>query len=212
MKLKLFIILLINVFVSDGYAASSRITKAEYDIIVLEQAVELFKNDFGRYPTTEEGLEILISPPKDLMTKYNIKEPYIKRLHTDPWSNNYQYIYPGIKNSSRFDIWTLGADGKYGGTGIDGDYGNWLGSFDEIKNNPRKEEFKKVIFLTIVIGALIGAAIGLPIFIAGIIRARNKAVDSKQIFFGFHFYAYVYLILIFPIIGLLISLFPIYIT
>jgi len=80
----------------------------------------------GRYPSTEEGLNALLSPPSDEAT--NWKGPYVKKLPNDPWGTPYQYKYPGTRNSATYDIWSYGPDGKEGAD----DIGNWsAGSGDD---------------------------------------------------------------------------------
>lgn len=96
------------------------ITKANADIRTIEQAVELYRMDTLKYPTTEQGVEVLLTAPKEATYR---REGYIKSLPTDPWGNPYQYIYPGERGT--FDVFTLGADGRRGGDGLNADIGNW---------------------------------------------------------------------------------------
>lgn len=96
------------------------ITKANADIRTIEQAVELYRMDTLRYPTTEQGVEVLLEAPKAASYR---TEGYIKSLPLDPWGNPYQYIYPGERGT--FDVFTLGADGRRGGEGLNADIGNW---------------------------------------------------------------------------------------
>lgn len=96
------------------------ITKANADIRTLEQAVEMYRLDTRRYPTTEDGLQILLRAPAEATYR---SEGYIKSMPTDPWGNPYQYLYPGERGT--FDIFTYGADGRRGGEGLNADLGNW---------------------------------------------------------------------------------------
>jgi len=89
---------------------TARLVKAKTDIRALESALNLYRLDNFNYPTTDEGLEALV--PK-----------YIDRLASDPWGNPYLYLSPGLHGD--MDIYTLGADGLQGGTGINEDIGNW---------------------------------------------------------------------------------------
>jgi len=93
---------------------------AEVQISDLEQAVDLFKLDVGRYPTQNEGLRALV-------TNSNISGwngPYLRRgLPDDPWGNPYRYQFPG--RNGEFDIFTYGADNAPGGNGENADVGNW---------------------------------------------------------------------------------------
>ena len=111
-------IVAINVLPSQDTA---RVQKARADIGVLEQALELYRLQVGRYPSTEEGLEALAPQPQSADIK--AREGYIRRLPSDPWNRQYQYVIPGEKG--RFDLYTLGADGQQGGEGADADIGNW---------------------------------------------------------------------------------------
>lgn len=85
--------------------------KAISDIVALENALDMYRLDNGRYPTTEQGLEALIQQPANMADSRNYRTGgYIKRLPKDPWGNDYQYLSPGEKGL--FDVYTLGADGQ----------------------------------------------------------------------------------------------------
>ena len=86
----------------------------------LEQAVELFKLDIGRFPTTAEGLDALVTNPG--VNGWN--GPYLRRgLPNDPWGNAYRYQSPG--RNGDIDIYSYGADNSPGGSGENADLGNW---------------------------------------------------------------------------------------
>jgi general secretion pathway protein G len=91
-------------------------------IETLGTALHYYKLDAGTYPTTEQGLAVLWQKPKEAT---NWRGPYIrKKQHLlDPWGREYLYKYPGRKGP--FDLYSLGADGKEGGSGEDADVGNW---------------------------------------------------------------------------------------
>ena len=87
----------------------------------LEQALEMYKLDVGRFPSTSEGLEALVKKPGNA-TGWN--GPYLKSdLPLDPWNREYNYKYPG--EHAEVDIFTYGANGSPGGDGEDADVGNW---------------------------------------------------------------------------------------
>jgi len=87
----------------------------------LEQALEMYKLDVGRYPSTQEGLEALTRKPSNA-TGWN--GPYLKSdVPLDPWNREYNYKYPGEKGE--IDIYSYGANGSPGGDGEDTDVGNW---------------------------------------------------------------------------------------
>lgn len=102
----------------------ARIAKAKQDIRVLESALNLYKLDNFYYPSTQQGLEALVTKPSGEPQPKNYKQGgYIKSLPKDPWGNPYQFLSPGVK--SDIDIFTLGADNQPGGEGAAADIGNW---------------------------------------------------------------------------------------
>lgn len=114
-------VVVINVLPSQDRAM---LEKARADIRTLEQAVELYRLDLLAYPSTDEGLEALVSPPARLERPERYRQGgYIRRLPDDPWGNPYQYVFPG--EHGPFDIYSLGADGRLGGDGDGADIGNW---------------------------------------------------------------------------------------
>ncbi|AMG30724.1 type II secretion system protein GspG [Grimontia hollisae] len=98
--------------------------KAVTDISALEGALDMYRLDNSVYPTTDQGLDALVSKPSSSPEPRNYREGgYIKRLPQDPWGNEYQYLNPGEHGT--VDIFTLGADGQEGGEGVNQDIGNW---------------------------------------------------------------------------------------
>ena len=98
----------------------ARIVAAQSSITNLEVALESFEVDTGRYPTSEEGLQALVSAPAQLN---NWRGPYVKRgVPKDPWGNNYIYKSPGEHNTNSFDLYSYGPDRQEGG---DDDIDNW---------------------------------------------------------------------------------------
>ena len=86
----------------------SKVTTAKAQINVLSKAVEQLRLDIGRYPTSQEGLNLLMSPPADGTSGWN--GPYLsKPVPLDPWGKPYQYVYPGTRNPD-YDIVSYGAD------------------------------------------------------------------------------------------------------
>ena len=87
----------------------------------LEAPLVAYRMDVGSYPTTEEGLMALIKAPEGAGAMW--KGPYIKlkEVPKDPWGNEYQYRYPGVKNPKDYDLWSWGPDKKES----DDDIGNW---------------------------------------------------------------------------------------
>lgn len=101
---------------------TARITKARQDIRAMESALNLYKLDNFVYPTTDQGLESLVSKPGGSPEPRNWKQ-YMDRLPKDPWGNDYNFLSPGVKGE--IDVFSLGADGRPGGNEINTDIGNW---------------------------------------------------------------------------------------
>lgn len=102
---------------------SSKVQTAGVQIKLLRGAVESLRMDIGSYPTTEQGLDMLVTPPTDSKLRERWKGPYLdEAVPMDPWNNPYQYRVPG-EDGRPFSIVSLGADGKEGGEGIDADIG-----------------------------------------------------------------------------------------
>ena len=99
----------------------ARVVKARQDIRTLESALHLYKLDHFRYPTTDQGLEALVTPPAGAGNRK--PDGYLPRLPKDPWGHDYVYFSPG--RNGAVDILSRGADGRPGGEGVDADIGNW---------------------------------------------------------------------------------------
>ena len=136
---------------------SSRITTVAAQITQLEAALEFFRIDNARYPTTEEGLRALVSPPPALAHSYR-QGGYLQRgvVPTDPWGNSYQYLAPGRHNPTGFDLWSLGADGLSGGTCLDADIGNWKSPTPGILGCPRQNPLVQQAILAALATAVLG--------------------------------------------------------
>jgi len=107
-----------------GKTDTARLTKAKSDILSLESALDLYKLDNYTYPTTDQGLDALISMPSSDPAPANWQPGgYIKKLQKDPWQRDYLYLSPG--EHAEIDIYSLGADGVEGGEGFNADIGNW---------------------------------------------------------------------------------------
>ncbi|HYK25657.1 MAG TPA: type II secretion system major pseudopilin GspG [Steroidobacteraceae bacterium] len=112
-------------FVAPRYFAQvdkSRIKVARAQIDALDKALEQFRLDVGRLPTTEEGLSALNTAPPGIA---NWEGPYLKKaVPLDPWGHSYLYVQPGTHQND-FDLVSYGRDGQAGGTGEDADITNW---------------------------------------------------------------------------------------
>lgn len=98
-----------------GYLDRSRVDAARLQMDQLATAINLFRIDMGRVPAAEEGLEALIAVPHQSDAKW--RGPYLTKASSlrDPWGRAYIYSVPG--KGKPYDLSTLGADGKVGGTG-----------------------------------------------------------------------------------------------
>ncbi len=101
-------VVMINVMPASDRAA---VTKARADIATLEQGVEMYRLSNMRYPSSQEGLQSLVSGS------------HIRSLPNDPWGNPYRYAVPG-REGRQFEIMSYGADGREGGEGNDADIGS----------------------------------------------------------------------------------------
>lgn len=100
----------------------SKTRAAQLQIQELGAALDLYRLELGSYPSTEQGLEALISKPRNAE---NWNGPYLKKnvIRSDPWNNPYQYRSPG--QFGDFDLWSLGADNREGGEGENRDVRSW---------------------------------------------------------------------------------------
>jgi general secretion pathway protein G len=103
-------------------ADDARVTAAKTDINNIVQALKLYRLDNQRYPSSEQGLQALVSKPTVGAIPGNWK-PYLEKLPNDPWGRAYQYLNPGIRGE--IDVMSFGADGQAGGEGKNADVGSW---------------------------------------------------------------------------------------
>ncbi len=102
----------------------SKYTRAQVDIESIKGALDTYRADNGVYPTTEQGLEALRTPPTSEPVPRHWSGPYSKSNFIDPWGNPYQYLSPG-ENDPDFDVWSMGEDGQTGGEGRGVDITSW---------------------------------------------------------------------------------------
>ena len=101
-----------------GHTDDAKIAKAKSDISELSNALDRFRVDADRYPTDQEGFSALLQQPSDV-SHWN--GPYIQKLPTDPWGN--EYVYKDMGNN-QIEVMSYGGDGAEGGTGIASDITN----------------------------------------------------------------------------------------
>lgn len=102
----------------------AQVTSAKQGIRAYETALNLYRLDNFKYPTTEQGLKALAQQPNDSTVRNWKPGGYIDNLRQDPWGNDYRYVNPGT-HGKEYDLYTLGADNQEGGEGINADIGNW---------------------------------------------------------------------------------------
>jgi general secretion pathway protein G len=101
----------------------ARVKRAAVDIRGIETALDLYRLDNFKYPTTEQGLAALVRQPVDpTITNYRAGG-YLPSMPKDPWNNFYIYASPGADGRD-YDIISYGRDGKPGGDGFDADISN----------------------------------------------------------------------------------------
>ena len=109
-----------------GRTDDARVTKAKIQIKNFETALKLFRMDNGFYPSTDQGLETLVTKPSTGHIPNNYRRGgYLekKKITPDPWGNEYVYISPGTEGD--YDIISFGADNAPGGEEYDSDITNW---------------------------------------------------------------------------------------
>lgn len=111
-----------NLFRNVGDAKTAT---AKAQIESLSTALDTYRLDNGRYPTTAQGLVALWQKPS-IEPPANWREPYVRKaVPDDPWGRPYVYLSPGRANPSGFDLATYGADGQPGGDGENADVLSW---------------------------------------------------------------------------------------
>jgi len=112
-----------NVFQHVGTAKDAT---ARSQIELLGAALDSYRLDNGRYPTTDQGLEALQVQPSIQPLPSNWRGPYLRKaVPMDPWGTSFIYLSPGEMNPRNYDLFSLGADGEPGGEGEDADIVSW---------------------------------------------------------------------------------------
>ncbi|HVN71542.1 MAG TPA: type II secretion system major pseudopilin GspG [Desulfomonilia bacterium] len=111
-----------------GKPEEARRTQAKTQIQALENALNMYKLDSGEYPSSEQGLKALVEKPTTGNIPRNWREGgYLEKnkVPKDPWGNDYVYMFPGMKNTTGFDLFSYGPTGQAGGQGENAAIGNW---------------------------------------------------------------------------------------
>ncbi|MDK2122874.1 type II secretion system major pseudopilin GspG [Parachitinimonas caeni] len=110
-----------------GHVDSAKINSTKTQLGLFATALDAYRLDFGKYPTTEEGLSMLVNKPADdVPGASKWRGPYLKNsgvLPKDGWGNDFQYKAPG--DHGDYDLFSFGSDGKEGGDGDAAEIGNW---------------------------------------------------------------------------------------
>ncbi|HEY7883978.1 MAG TPA: type II secretion system major pseudopilin GspG [Cellvibrionaceae bacterium] len=105
-------------------ADEARVNKVIADFSSIQTALNLYRIDNYVYPSSEQGLEALVTRPTATPVPRNWRSTgYLDSVPVDPWGNDYLYISPG--ETREYDIYTLGADGVTGGEGQNADISVW---------------------------------------------------------------------------------------
>jgi general secretion pathway protein G len=109
-----------------GSQERANVQKAVSDITALESTLSMYKLDNYNFPSTEQGLEALMTQTDaEPLPRRFPEDGYIKRLPNDPWGNDYQLLNPG--EHGKMDVFSMGPDGE---VGTEDDIGNWnLGDY-----------------------------------------------------------------------------------
>lgn len=105
-----------------GAVEDAAVARAKADVQTLSSALQNYNMKNHTYPSTQQGLEALVTQPSGEPAAKNWSQ-YVQKLPNDPWDRPYQYLSPGQHGD--YDVYTLGKDGRPGGEGADADIGNW---------------------------------------------------------------------------------------
>lgn len=106
----------------------AKISAAKSQVELMTTAIGSYRVDTDNFPTTDQGLQALRTLPTTGELPRNWRGPYLaKVLPLDPWGRSYVFASPGTANPASFDLYSLGKDGKVGGTGENADITSWGG-------------------------------------------------------------------------------------
>ena len=110
-----------------GRLRQAKPQKAKIDLTQIETGLDMYAADNGSYPTTEQGLQALITKPTTPPEPMNWSGPYVKPTDfKDPWGVIYIYTSPSTHEGYDFDLYSFGSDGQESGTGEAADITNWI--------------------------------------------------------------------------------------
>ena len=97
-----------------GQFSKGQVSAARTQAYEISKQLDLYRLEFGHYPSSSEGFDALVNPPRG--------EPYMDKVPVDSWGNEFLYVYPGEKNRKKPDIRSKGDDGV---ENTEDDIGNW---------------------------------------------------------------------------------------
>lgn len=106
-----------------GRPDEARSAVARADIRSIANALALYRLDNLKYPTTDQGLEALVSGTSESSAQVSDYSGYLNNVPKDPWGNQYRYVSPGAHGP--YDLYSLGADAREGGSGVNADITSW---------------------------------------------------------------------------------------
>jgi len=107
-------------------ASDAKVQAARAQIEMFGLALESYRLDNDRFPSTDQGLNSLRILPRVGDLPRNWRGPYLRRpVPVDPWGNAYRYVSPGRENPHAYDLLSYGRDGREGGDGEDADITSW---------------------------------------------------------------------------------------
>ena len=110
----------------------AKVDAAKSQIEIFTLALDAYRLDNDTYPTTEQGLAALRVRPTTGAAPRNWRGPYLRKdVPLDPWGRAYVYVAPGAENPTSYDLYTLGKDGKPGGSDEDADITSWGGALHQ---------------------------------------------------------------------------------
>ena len=111
-----------------GNVGQARQNAVRSQIQILSLALDAYRVDNDAYPATDQGIEALRTFPVSGDPPKNWRGPYLRQVvPIDPWGRAYVYVSPGVANPNTYDLYSLGKDGKAGGSGEDADFTSWNG-------------------------------------------------------------------------------------
>ncbi len=106
-----------------GRPDEARAVAAQADLRTIANALALYKLDNLAYPGTDQGLEALVTGSAQASAGDREYGSYLNKVPKDPWGNDYQYLSPGAHGP--YDLYSLGADAREGGSGVNADITSW---------------------------------------------------------------------------------------